>query len=87
MRCVLRFGDASPSVFLDVGKLPRKHGLDRTNIKANYSFEQSAFLFTTSRSTMASEGLLRQMGRPHVHVRHRGYHFRRVHQNRYHPCR
>ena len=83
----MRFGVCSPSVFLDVCKLPRKHALGMTNIKANYSFEQSAFMFTTLQSTTASEGLLRQMGRLHVHVRHRGYHFRRVHQNRYHPCR
>ena len=83
----MRFGDASPSVFLDVGKLSRKHGLGETKIKANYSFEQSAFMFITLRSTTASEGRLRQVGRPHVHVRHRGYHFRRVRQNHFHHVR
>ena len=83
----MRFGDASPSVFLDVGELARKHILVQTNIKANYSFEQSAFMFTTLRSTTASEARLRQMGRPHVHVRHRGYHFRRVRQNRFRHVR
>ena len=83
----MRFGDASPSVFLDVCKLPRKHAFVQTKIKANYSFEQSAFMFTTLRSTTASEGLLRQMGRPHVRVHLRGYHFRRVRQNHFRHVR
>lgn len=83
----MRFGDASPSVFLDVGELPRKHILVQTKIKANYSFEQSAFMFITLRSTTASEGRLRQVGRPRVHVRHRGYHFRLVRQNRFRHVR
>ena len=74
-------------MFLDVGELTRKHTLAQTKMKANYSFEQSAFMFTTLRSTTASEARLRQMGRPHVHVRHRGYHFRRVRQNHFHHVR
>ena len=83
----MRFGVCSPSVFLDVGELPRKHAFVQTKIKANHSFKQSAFISTTLQSTTASEARLRQMGRPHVHVRHRGYRFRRVRQNRFRHVR